>query len=38
MEYNIAYDLEVIEFLVRNGKVTKEEATHMRHYLQSLVV
>lgn len=35
-QMNIGYDLEVIEWLLRSGNITQEDARFMRHYLESI--
>ena len=36
-EQNVAHDLEVIDFLLHNNKISREEASFMRKYVQSLI-
>jgi len=36
MEYEIGYDMQVIEFMQRSGQIDAKEAQFMRNYLRGL--
>ena len=34
---SVVYDIELIDFLLQEGRITKSEAKDMREYLETLV-